>query len=50
VSTPVSWDEVTAAAAGDADLRFEASDVLARVERDGDLFAPVLTERQTLVS
>jgi bifunctional non-homologous end joining protein LigD len=50
VSTPVSWDEVTAAAAGGADLRFEASDVLARVDRDGDLFAPVLTERQTLVS
>jgi bifunctional non-homologous end joining protein LigD len=50
VSTPVSWDEVAAAAAGGAELRFEASDVLARVERDGDLFAPVLTERQTLVS
>jgi len=50
VSTPVSWDEVTAAAAGHAELRFEAADVLARVERDGDLFAPVLTERQTLVS
>jgi bifunctional non-homologous end joining protein LigD len=50
VSTPVSWDEVEAAAAGRADLRFEAADVLARVERDGDLFAPVLTECQTLVS
>jgi bifunctional non-homologous end joining protein LigD len=50
VSTPVSWDEVDAAATGRADLRYEASDVLARVERDGDLFAPVLTERQTLVS
>jgi bifunctional non-homologous end joining protein LigD len=48
VSTPVSWDEVAAAADGDADLRFEGADVLARVERDGDLFAPVLTERQTL--
>jgi bifunctional non-homologous end joining protein LigD len=50
VSTPVSWDEVTAAAEGSADLRFEAADVLARIERDGDLFAPVLTERQTLPS
>lgn len=50
VSTPVSWDEVEAAAAGHVELRFEVSDVLARVERDGDLFAPVLTERQTLVS
>jgi bifunctional non-homologous end joining protein LigD len=49
VSAPVSWDEVAAAAEG-AELRFEASDVLARAERDGDLFAPVLTERQTLVS
>jgi bifunctional non-homologous end joining protein LigD len=50
VSTPVSWDEVEALAAGHAELRFEALDVLARVERDGDLFAPVLTERQRLVS
>jgi bifunctional non-homologous end joining protein LigD len=48
VSTPVSWDEVAAAATGDLELRFEASDVLERVERDGDLFAPILTECQTL--
>ncbi len=41
VSTPVSWDEVTSVADG-ADptaLVFEAPDVLARVERLGDLYA-----------
>lgn len=48
VSTPVSWGEVEQAAAGTVDLRFEAADVLERVERLGDLFEPVLTERQTL--
>ncbi len=48
VSTPVTWDEVDAAAAGDADLRFEAADVLARVDALGDLFAPTLTLRQEL--
>lgn len=48
VSTPVSWDEVADGAEGRADLRFESADVLARVEAHGDLFAPTLTERQTL--
>jgi bifunctional non-homologous end joining protein LigD len=38
VSTPVSWDEVTACRAPE-DLFFTAPDVLARVERHGDLFA-----------
>ncbi|CAA9372879.1 MAG: ATP-dependent DNA ligase clustered with Ku protein, LigD [uncultured Nocardioidaceae bacterium] len=38
VSTPLSWDEVTAAT--DArEVRFLAADVVARVERRGDLFA-----------
>jgi bifunctional non-homologous end joining protein LigD len=52
VSTPVSWEEAEAAlAAGDPDLlRFEAGDVLDRVERDGDLFAPVLELEQKLPS
>ena len=52
VSTPVSWDEVTRCAEkGDAELLvFEASDVLERVERDGDLFAPVLERKQRLPS
>lgn len=50
VSTPVTWAEVTAALeAGDAGLlAFEAGAVLERVERLGDLFAPVLTLRQEL--
>ena len=48
VSTPVTWDEVDAAADGDVELRFEAADVLARVDTMGDLFAPTLTVRQEL--
>jgi bifunctional non-homologous end joining protein LigD len=49
-STPLSWDEVSDALdAGDPDcLRFEAPEVLERVERDGDLFAPVLELEQEL--
>ncbi len=47
VSAPVTWDEVEAAADG-AELRFEASEVLGRVEEQGDLFAPTLTLQQTL--
>jgi bifunctional non-homologous end joining protein LigD len=47
VSTPVTWDEVTAAAEGEP-LSFEAPDVLARVEALGDLFAPTATLQQTL--
>ncbi|WP_354702293.1 ATP-dependent DNA ligase [Paraconexibacter sp. AEG42_29] len=46
VSTPLSWDEV---AAGDAEaLVFSPADVLERVARDGDLFAPVATLVQQL--
>ena len=48
VSTPVTWDEVEACAAGDAELVFRAADVLERVERLGDLFEPVLTTTQEL--
>jgi len=47
VSTPVTWDEVEAAADGAA-LSFEAGDVLARVEDHGDLFAPTATLVQHL--
>ncbi len=47
VSTPVTWEEVEAGAGG-APLTFEAADVLARVERLGDLFAPTLTLEQAL--
>jgi bifunctional non-homologous end joining protein LigD len=50
VSTPVSWEEVEGALdRGDAgSLVFEAADVLARVESQGDLFAPVLELEQSL--
>ena len=48
VSTPVSWTEVEEAANGDLELRFEAGDVLARVDELGDLFEPVLTTEQRL--
>ncbi len=50
VSTPVSWEEVEATAeSGDGSgLVFEAADVLDRIERHGDLFAPVLELVQDL--
>jgi bifunctional non-homologous end joining protein LigD len=41
VSTPVSWDEVSACTEP-GDLTFEAPHVLERVEANGDLFAPLL--------
>ena len=49
-STPVGWEEVeTAAGDGDAGaLAFEAGAVLERIERHGDLFAPVLELEQEL--
>jgi bifunctional non-homologous end joining protein LigD len=50
VSMPLTWDEV-AECADSGDLRpvtFEAADALARVEEVGDLFAPVLTQKQKL--
>jgi bifunctional non-homologous end joining protein LigD len=50
VSTPVTWDEVAVALKKkDAKyLTFQAQDVLKRVEKDGDLFAPALTLKQRL--
>ncbi|MDQ3957151.1 MAG: non-homologous end-joining DNA ligase [Actinomycetota bacterium] len=50
VSTPVTWAEIESAlAAEDPEaLVFEASEVLDRVEREGDLFEPVLKLRQKL--
>lgn len=47
VSTPVTWDEVAAGADGEP-LVFEANEVLDRVERQGDLFAPAVTVEQDL--
>lgn len=48
-STPVTWEEVAAAADGEP-LAFEAAQVLDRVEQRGDLFAATLTEVQQLPS
>jgi bifunctional non-homologous end joining protein LigD len=50
VSTPLRWDEVEHALdKDDADLlRYEAPDVIERVEKDGDLFAPVAQLKQKL--
>ncbi|MBV8217983.1 MAG: DNA ligase D [Solirubrobacterales bacterium] len=49
-STPVSWDEVQACHdEGDEGLlTFEAHKLLARVDEQGDLFAPALTVKQSL--
>jgi bifunctional non-homologous end joining protein LigD len=46
----VTWDEVRAChEAGDPEvLVFDSRQVLDRVARDGDLFAPVLSLRQEL--
>ncbi len=44
VSTPVKWDEID----DPESLRFETADVLARVEKFGDLFEPVLSLTQQL--
>ena len=50
VSTPVAWSEVERCARrGDPELlRFDARQVLERVERDGDLFGEVLSLTQSL--
>lgn len=50
VSTPITWEEVEqAAASGKGDhLVFETTDVLERIEKHGDLFAPVLELEQKL--
>jgi len=52
VSTPVSWQEVNAAVESrdPHSLSFDSDVVLKRVEKQGDLFAPVLTLRQRLPS
>lgn len=49
-STPLYWEEVEKLAAdGDPEaVRFEAAEVLERIEREGDLFAPVLELVQEL--
>jgi bifunctional non-homologous end joining protein LigD len=50
VSTPVSWQEVAETVKKDDPglLSFDAGEVLRRVKRKGDLFAPVLALKQRL--
>lgn len=50
VSTPVQWDEVetTLKKNNPKTLAFEPEDVLKRIEKYGDLFAPVLKLKQSL--
>lgn len=48
VSTPLTWEEVKLGAKDGGEVRFEAKDVLERVERLGDHFEPVLTLKQQL--
>jgi bifunctional non-homologous end joining protein LigD len=48
VSTPVTWDEVAEAVNKKKRLSFDSNDVLRRVEKNGDIFAPVLTLKQKL--
>jgi bifunctional non-homologous end joining protein LigD len=48
VSTPVTWEEVETALTKKKPLRFETDEVLSRVEKHGDLFAPVLRLKQKL--
>ncbi|HEX7168782.1 MAG TPA: non-homologous end-joining DNA ligase [Acidimicrobiales bacterium] len=48
VSTPVTWEEVEAGVDDPESLRFEAPDVLRRVQELGDLFEPTVTLRQEL--
>jgi bifunctional non-homologous end joining protein LigD len=47
VSTPLTWDEVSDIADGDA-MAFTSDEVLARVADMGDLFAEVQTLEQEL--
>jgi bifunctional non-homologous end joining protein LigD len=52
VSTPVTWEEVAACREqrDETLLTFEAHELLARVEEQGDLFAPALSATQQLPS
>lgn len=52
VSTPVTWDEIEKAARSAASsrlpLRFGFHDVLARIDKDGDLLEPLLADAHAL--
>jgi bifunctional non-homologous end joining protein LigD len=48
VSTPVFWEEVAQSAKTKHPLSFSSDEVLARAEKHGDIFAPVLSLKQKL--
>jgi len=48
VSTPVFWEEVAQSSKKKRPLSFTSDDVLARAEKHGDIFAPVLSLKQKL--
>lgn len=50
VSTPMSWEEIETGVASNKleSFVFETTDTLRRVEKKGDLFAPVVSQKQTL--
>jgi bifunctional non-homologous end joining protein LigD len=48
VSTPLTWPEVRSAVAKRKKISFTSHEVLRRVQKHGDLFAPVLTLQQKL--
>jgi bifunctional non-homologous end joining protein LigD len=50
VSTPITWNEVETGKNNGAALGFAPEDVLKRIEKNGDLFAPVLKLKQSLPS
>ena len=52
VSTPLQWSEVESVAKKGAASRlaFDTEEVLKRVKKHGDLFAPLLTLKQRLPS
>jgi len=49
VSVPLTWGEIDAARRPE-DLVFGPAETIERLERNGDLFAPVLERRQTLTN
>jgi bifunctional non-homologous end joining protein LigD len=48
VSTPVFWEEIIQAARDQQVLSFTSDEAIARVEKHGDIFAPVLSLKQKL--
>jgi bifunctional non-homologous end joining protein LigD len=48
VSTPVFWEEVAQSSKKNRPLSFTSDDVLARADKHGDIFAPVLSLKQKL--